>query len=70
MTHNITLEAEITPGMPVQHVFIGSCTNSRIEDLRMVADFVKGISRLKVVQAKSIMQSVESFENKNGKLSL
>ena len=34
-----------------------------------VADFVKGISRLKVVQAKSIMQSVESYENKNGKLS-
>ena len=34
-----------------------------------VADFVKGISRLKVVQSKSIMQSVENFENKNGKLS-
>jgi glycine betaine/proline transport system ATP-binding protein len=33
-----------------------------------VADFVKGISRLKVVQAKSIMQSIKSFENKNGKL--
>ena len=33
-----------------------------------VADFVKGISRLKVVQAKSIMQSVEEFENKNGPL--
>jgi glycine betaine/proline transport system ATP-binding protein len=33
-----------------------------------VADFVKGISRLKVVQAKSIMQSVEYFENKNGPL--
>ena len=34
-----------------------------------VADFVKGISRLKVVQAKSIMQSVENFENKHGKIS-
>jgi glycine betaine/proline transport system ATP-binding protein len=33
-----------------------------------VADFVKGISRLKVIQAKSIMQSVELFENKNGPL--
>ena len=33
-----------------------------------VADFVKGISRLKVVQAKSIMQSVETYEKKHGKL--
>ena len=33
-----------------------------------VADFVKGISRLKVVQAKTIMQSVESYENSNGKI--
>jgi len=29
-------------GKKIGHVFIGSCTNSRIEDLRLVADFVKG----------------------------
>ncbi len=27
---------------PIDYVFIGSCTNARIEDLRVVADFVKG----------------------------
>ena len=34
-----------------------------------VADFVKGISRLKVVQARSIMQKIDNFENKFGNLS-
>lgn len=29
-------------GKKIDYVFIGSCTNSRIEDLRMVAEFVKG----------------------------
>lgn len=29
-------------GQKISHVFIGSCTNSRIEDLRSVAGFVKG----------------------------
>jgi len=33
-----------------------------------VADFVKGISRLKVVQAKTIMQPIKDYENKFGTL--
>ncbi len=37
-------------GTPVQHVFIGSCTNSRIEDLRMVADIIKGKKKNEHVQ--------------------
>ncbi len=35
-------EGKPLKGMRVQNVFIGSCTNSRIEDLRLVADMVKG----------------------------
>lgn len=29
-------------GLPVQHVFIGSCANSRISDLQVAADVVRG----------------------------
>lgn len=35
-------EGESLIGKPINYVFIGSCTNSRIEDLRMVAEYVKG----------------------------
>lgn len=34
----------------IDYVFIGSCTNSRIEDLRMVAEFVKGKKKAEGVE--------------------
>ena len=34
----------------MDYVFIGSCTNSRIEDLRLVASFVKGRKKADGVQ--------------------
>ena len=37
-------------GKKVDYVFIGSCTNSRIEDLRMVASFVKGRKKASEVE--------------------
>ena len=47
---------KVTPGqsllgLPVQRVFIGSCTNARIEDLRVVAALVKGRSVAEGVRA-------------------
>ena len=46
----------LTPGQsllntPIDHVFIGSCTNSRIEDLRIVAEYVKDKKKADNVQA-------------------
>lgn len=38
-------------GKQIDHVFIGSCTNSRIEDLRIVAEYVKGKKKASHVQA-------------------
>ena len=41
-------------GKQINHVFIGSCTNSRIEDLRLVASFVKGKKKATHVNAMVI----------------
>ncbi len=45
------LPGESLLGKEINHVFIGSCTNSRIEDLRIVADYVKGKKKADHVQA-------------------
>ena len=42
---------EALKGKPINWVFIGSCTNARIEDLRMVADFVKGKKKADSINA-------------------
>ncbi|WP_298902923.1 3-isopropylmalate dehydratase large subunit [uncultured Psychroserpens sp.] len=36
---------------PINYVFIGSCTNSRIEDFRVAADFIKGKKKANNVTA-------------------
>ncbi len=55
-------------GKKIDYVFIGSCTNSRIEDLRMVADFVKGRKKAKDVNVWIVPGSkqVESQARKEG----
>jgi 3-isopropylmalate/(R)-2-methylmalate dehydratase large subunit len=43
-------------GQKIDYVFIGSCTNSRIEDLRMVASFVKGKQKSKDVEVWIVLK--------------
>ncbi len=55
-------------GKPVDYVFIGSCTNSRIEDLRQVAAFVQGKQKAENVEVWIVPGSkqVEAQAKKEG----
>jgi 3-isopropylmalate/(R)-2-methylmalate dehydratase large subunit len=55
-------------GKRVDYVFIGSCTNARIEDLRLVAELVKGKKRAENVEVWVIPGSkqVEEQAKKEG----
>lgn len=55
-------------GKPINYVFIGSCTNSRIEDLRMVAEFIKGKQKAAHVNAMVVPGSkqVEAQAKREG----
>ncbi|MGE7120024.1 3-isopropylmalate dehydratase large subunit [Peribacillus sp. NPDC046944] len=54
--------------IPVQHVFIGSCTNSRIEDLRQAAEMIEGRTVHKGVRAMVVpgSQSVKKQAEDEG----
>lgn len=62
---------DLTPGMPleeigVDHVFIGSCTNGRLEDMRIAASVVKGrkvsptVTAIAVPGSASVRKQAES----------
>jgi 3-isopropylmalate/(R)-2-methylmalate dehydratase large subunit len=64
-------------GQKIDYVFIGSCTNSRIEDLRLVASFVKGKKKAagvevwivpgsKQVEAQAIAEGIDKVFEEAG----
>ncbi|MTI33525.1 3-isopropylmalate dehydratase large subunit [Xanthovirga aplysinae] len=59
---------ESLEGHPVDYVFIGSCTNSRIEDLRQAADLIRGRKKSDKVEAWIVPGSkqVEEQARKEG----
>lgn len=50
-------------GIPIEQVFIGSCTNGRIEDLRIAADLMRGKSVAPGLRAIIIPGSQETYRN-------
>lgn len=52
-------EGESMTGKPIDYVFVGSCTNGRIEDLRAFAHFVKGRRKAEGVTAWIVPGSKE-----------
>ncbi|SMD36721.1 3-isopropylmalate/(R)-2-methylmalate dehydratase large subunit [Reichenbachiella faecimaris] len=44
-------DGDVLVGKPIDYVFVGSCTNGRIEDLREVAAFVKGKQKAENITA-------------------
>ncbi|MFT3980166.1 MAG: 3-isopropylmalate dehydratase large subunit [Ferruginibacter sp.] len=70
-------EGDAIKGQKIDYVFIGSCTNSRIEDLRMVAGFVKGkkksddvevwiVPGSKQVEAQAIKEGIDKIFEEAG----
>lgn len=64
-------------GQKIDYVFIGSCTNSRIEDLRLVAAFVKGKKKAddvevwivpgsKQVEAQAVKEGIDKIFEEAG----
>ena len=52
-------EGEKVEGKPIDYVFVGSCTNGRIEDIRAFANFVKGRTKAENVTAWIVPGSKE-----------
>ena len=62
------VKGESLIGKPINYVFIGSCTNSRIEDFRVAAQYIKGKQKASNVHALIVpgSQQVDAQIRKEG----